>query len=1763
MAQRARELAKMEDLFVDLKELCAEFETYNNAVFSNQPKTTGELETYHMLIKDLSAMIREKYVVLKKMAASDPSDLQIVDDQMTFFKDNHIKLLSAIVDSLRFKPGVKEESEVKLKPPKLPDIALPTFDGTLEKWISFRDMFESMVHSQASLTNIQKYHYLQSAFKLPASTPNILTNFPLSEDSYQSAWTAVKERYDDKQKLKSTHISQMFNIKKMSSDSASEVRRVLDSFSTVCTTLNQLDADNFDDLFCYVVLQRLDEHTVREYQLDLKTNEPTFDDLKKFLTSYWKSIDHVPDHKKASSSTSKPSDNKSQSNSHPPKRTLTATSGSISCTLCKEKHLLYTCPKFQMKTIRERYDFVMDNKLCVNCLSPAHRSKQCTSLNRCKTCKGLHHTMLHFEKSTSGASCSPASSESTIGIANSMPSNSSSSSRRTETMRSNANSFVPYAESHQSTLHSSVHGAGVMRSTELLSTVRINIFDSQGNPHQCRALLDNGSDSSVISSSLARKLNLNLIDTNIQIIGINEKVTTVKHTTTVDISSHYGPYEKSIQCFVMPTVTGNLPHHVISMDELNIPSNRTLADPEFRFPAKVDLLLSVSIFYDVLLSDKIELDEGPMLIHTKFGWIVGGKLNYTSSLLPNFNFKCHIGTQSSDSDPDDHDNLDSKLEKFMQVENYGSTSKILSPEEKFCEELFQRTTHQAKDGRYIVTLPLKSNIDQLGTNLSKAYRQFYYQEKAREADPELKSLYVAYMKDFIDSGHMEKVDSSRQSEGHFLPHHGVKNVSSTTTKIRPVFNASCKSETGVTLNDCMCVGPTVQPESVDILIRFREKRYVLKGDIEKMYRQVFVEPSQRKYQKILWREDPSLSIQHYQINVVVFGIASSPFLATRTLNQIAEENAERFPKVARIIRSSIYVDDILESFDEEQDALIERDQLRLVLAESQMPTRKWCSNSIKLLENLRESQIEVLENSQSSIKTLGLNWFPTADKLSCNFKSASDTPVTKTTVLSELASVYDPIGLVGPIVLKMKIFMKTLWELKLKWTDLLPEQQLNEWKEFQDNIETLNEIKIDRHMLLLNPIHIEMHGFCDASESGYGAVIYLRSTDAVGNVQVSLLCSKSRVSPPKQKSIARLELCSATLLSKLITRMHSVLRSNINETILWSDSMITLYWIKTMPSKLGTFVGNRVAFIQEHTEKFVWKHIRTDENPADMISRGLMPQDIKDCTIWWSGPSFFTSDVTQWPESLITIDENDAVYISEFKRCFVASITNDMCEYIQSRFSSLRKLVGVIANVKRFIHNVRSKRTGSARRVGSLSIEELDQARFHIIRILQQEMFPLEYKFFVKLRENINLQDKFPKKSNLHQLAPFMDTDGLIRTRGRIAKSDVLSFDQKHQIILPEGRFTKLIVRDLHQKHAHPGRKHMLSLVREQYWPLRVGSTINQVAHECIKCFRVNPKLIQQFMGSLPPARVTSSPPFSSTAVDYTGHFSIKSGLARNSSSTKSYIAVFKCMSTGAIHLELVTSLSTPSFEMTYDRFISRRGNCREIYSDNATNFEGTDNDFKKIISETEVHLAEYLKDRSIEWKFSPPRAPHYGGIYESGVKTIKRHLKRILDDHLFTFEEFTTILCRVEAIVNSRPLTPMSEDPHDLQVLTPGHFLIGRPLVARPERNYIFIKENRLKKYELMQQVQQKFWDSWYHDYLHHLQQRPINFRDVQEVLVGDMVLLKDTNLPPLKWLMGRIVEVFPDQHKVVRQVRVQTIHGIKDRHVKYLCLLPFERHL
>lgn len=490
----------------------------------------------------------------------------------------------------------------------------------------------------------------------------------------------------------------------------------------------------------------------------------------------------------------------------------------------------------------------------------------------------------------------------------------------------------------------------------------------------------------------------------------------------------------------------------------------------------------------------------------------------------------------------------------------------------------------------------------------------------------------------------------------------------------------------------------------------------------------------------------------------------------------------------------------------------------------------------------------------------------------------------------------------------------------------------------------------------------------------------------------------------------------------------------------------------------------------------------------------------------------------------------------------------------------LSKLQRTIAYCLRFRKNVTVER--DERQVGPLSVDELQKALIILIKKAQTECFHQEISDLQKFKE-------VKSSSKIKSLYPFLDSDGLIRVGGRLAQSQ-LTYQQKHPVILPNHHtLTRLILEQEHVKLLHAGTQMLLNHIRQTYWPIHGRNEIKHIIRKCLRCLRSKANNIQttQVMGNLPEFRFETIRPFVNVGVDYGGPILLKSSKLKKASTIKSYIALFICMSTKALHVELVTNLTTEDFLSALRRFISRRGKPAKIYSDNGTNFQGAAKELKQMYNFLQTKgnqnaITTSLANDSIEWHFIPPGSPNFGGLWEAGIKTVKSHIKRVIGDTRLTYDEMYTLLVQIEGCVNSRPITPIYDDPSDPSVLTPAHFLIGAPLTTIPEHDLTDgdVKINRLSRWQLVQKMFQHFWKRWGQEYLHCMQQRAKWTKQSPNLKIKDIVLIKDELLPPLQWKLGRIMEVHPGKDDKVRVVTIKSCNGIYKRSVSKVIKLPIE---
>ena len=385
----------------------------------------------------------------------------------------------------------------------------------------------------------------------------------------------------------------------------------------------------------------------------------------------------------------------------------------------------------------------------------------------------------------------------------------------------------------------------------------------------------------------------------------------------------------------------------------------------------------------------------------------------------------------------------------------------------------------------------------------------------------------------------------------------------------------------------------------------------------------------------------------------------------------------------------------------------------------------------------------------------------------------------------------------------------------------------------------------------------------------------------------------------------------------------------------------------------------------------------------------------------------------------------------------------------------------------------------------------------------------------------------------------------LLRVGGRLSHS-LLEEDAKHPLILPaDCHFTTLIIRDAHQRTHHGGIQLTLATLRRQYWIVKGRSAVKKVIRACLACSRHAARVPTQLMGELPKARVRHSFPFERAGVDYAGPINVRLTKTRGKGTMKGYIAIFVCMATKAVHIEVVEDYTSEAFIAAFHRFTARRGHCKELFSDQGTNFVGADTLLKQMVRSSSSYsnqIVNSLAREGTSWIFNPPSAPHFGGIWEAAVKSAKYHLRRVIGEQVLTFSELATLMCRIEACLNSRPLTALTDDPTDLDFLSPSHFLIQRSSFLVPEEDVKEVNIPPGKRWLLISQLTQHFWSKWSSEYLTSLQSRQKWRQQHRPVAVGDLVLIRSELTPPAKWPLARVTAIHPGSDGITRVVDLRT---------------------
>ena len=1125
----------------------------------------------------------------------------------------------------------------------------------------------------------------------------------------------------------------------------------------------------------------------------------------------------------------------------------------LKCRLCKGSHGLWSCPQFKKLPVQERWEKIKSTlHVCFWCLASGHRMEDCKFDRPCGIdgCMVMHHRLLHKrgrdEKRNTYMTQNVdemTHDSSGNGDKDKTKTEQGTSTGNTDVQRSGDKITQPQTQLTQQTMMVSPDEATYIA----LRTVPV-IVKNGDKSIQVNALMDDASNISYVSEALVQALQLTEKPEEVNVKVIAGKEIPI-NTSVVEITlgSVDGQIVRKAEAQTLKSITGDM--QVIDWNKCKSkwPHIAGINFPVYGKRTTVDVLIGGN-FVELHYSKK-DIKGGigePIARLTPLGWTCLG--------TPWGNPK-NKSTMFALSD---------LIRRFWEIEETSQANALteLTAEERKAEDLV-KSSYIKVDGHYQVAIPWKDGRPDLPNNYKSALSRLENTERKLKCDSQLAEAYQRVISDYVQKGYVTKIEGQdiKAQAKWFLPHFPVVRVNKETSKVRPVFDASARYK-NVSLNDTQLKGPNLQRDTVAVLTRFRRYPVSIACDIAEMYLQVLLDPKDRPYYRFLWRELQDTEPEQYQFNRVIFGSNCSPYLAQWVSKANAKEHEVEYPRAAETIIYSTYMDDSLDSVATVEEAIHLHHDLVKLWATAGMRARKWLSNSPEVLQSVpsteRASNVNLTDGELPVSKTLGIMWEAGSDCFKFVVCAPTDEfKITKRSFLSKLATVYDPLGSLGPFLIRGKIVLQQMWEAGADWDDSPPEEITKSAEKWFKEMPDLEKIMISRP-LQIEPevVSTQLHCFSDASELAYGAVAYVRHQYPSGAVSVRQVLSKNKVAPLKTVSIPRLELMGAVISTKLASVVAPVLEIPRENQWFWMDSMDVVYWMHSSSRTYKPFVANRIGEIQRRTEPDHWKYINTSMNPADQLSRGSTAENLQS-ELWWYGPDFLQLSESDWPVKELNLKPDDDVEKkktvritmttearSEVRNLSLRNITLENLRLSPECWSRWVPLIRSFACVHRYLQNNRLDRAN--RITGPLQPLEIEHIEQALWRMAQTQGFTRE-KCCVLNNKVV------PSSSKIKMMAPWLDDEDLLRGGSRIQYADYIPWETKFPILLPRRHpITALTVTDIHLRCGHGGVNQTLCDVLKRFWIPAAREVVREMVNQCRVCRKRNARPADQIMAPLP-----------------------------------------------------------------------------------------------------------------------------------------------------------------------------------------------------------------------------------------------------------------------------------------------------------------------
>ncbi|CAI5657811.1 unnamed protein product [Oreochromis niloticus] len=1078
---------------------------------------------------------------------------------------------------------------------------------------------------------------------------------------------------------------------------------------------------------------------------------------------------------------------------------------------------------------------------------------------------------------------------------------------------------------------------------------------------------------------------------------------------------------------------------------------------------------------------------GPAAMRTRLGWTLQGPSSLIgSSSRPQ---QCLFTTAV----PPQVTELLKHVEKLWQVDVVPvPEGKVVtrSREDNYAVSLLeQKTVRVEVEGirRYATPLLRRQNMPCLKASPNAVIPSLRSVERRLQKDPGRAKIYRAEIEKLVQAGSVVKVSPSevaQADESWYIPHHFVSH----NGKDRLVFNCSFQFQ-GQALNEHLLPGPTLSASLLGVLLRFREHAVAISGDIKGMFHQIRLLPEDRSLLRFVWRDlHPEAPVAVYEWQVLPFGTTCSPCCATFALQRHTRDHTEGDDPLRHSVGRCFYVDNLLQSVPTPEGARDLVDGLRALLSSAGFVLRQWASNEPSTIghlpEDLRSTSAELWltqDKSDTSEPTLGLSWHFPTDTLGYKHRKVSYGAPTMRNIYKVLASQYDPLGFILPYTTRAKMLVRRLWDQQRGWDDPQLPPELLQQWETWEE-----ELPFLAQILLPRP-YLPKH-----------------ITESVSEREIHIFCDASEQAYGAVAYMRTVTGDGSSHLAFLMARSRVAPKRILSMPRLELCGALSGAHLSRLLRNELTLDIKRIVLWSDSTTVLTWLRSESCHFKVFVGTRVAEIQEVTQSHTWRYVDSAQNpaDDITrgktltelarpnrwsQGPPFLLLSPEQ---WPPEPSGTLAeppgpSELRKETFCGVSTTFDPATSNFSGYDTWAQLLEAAITQLHGAAKGGGTSSAQDYIQAEMHVLREAQQESFPEEYRL-------LKQGNSISRSSRLLALSPEFDReDEVIRVGGRLRHSEDLAFSNSHPLVLdPTHPVTRLLIQDVDSRLRHPGPERVFAEIRRTHWILRGREAVRSFQRTCLECRRWKARPTVPKMADLPVVRLRLyKPAFYSTAVDCFGPFEVKIG-----------------------------------------RRVEKRGGERELQAA----FAAMTSDLQKL-----------LAPQKIVFHFNPPAAPHFGGVWEREIRSVKTALYTTVGSQPLQEEVLRMVLVEVEGILNSKPLGYVSSDISDPDPVTPNCFLMGRPDGVLPQLAYP--KEELLsrRRWKHSQVLADHFWSRFIRLYLPSLQLRPKWQSSPADVTEGSVVMIVDPQLPRASWLVGCISKVHPSPDGHIRSADVK----VKDR--------------